>query len=107
MTIKNNITDPSYIQWVEKFVTDAIIHAGLTPQEVIIDDFEFSRNIFLRIDNEEYDIRTWNFEAIAIDKNRKTCAELIRYSLYKIIQDEHGSHGEEIYYGEERIEWKN
>lgn len=31
MIIRNKITDPSYIQWVEKFVTDIITHAGLTP----------------------------------------------------------------------------
>ena len=107
MNIINKITEPSYTQWVEKFVSDVITHAALSPKQVIIEDFEFSRNIFLTIDNEEYSIRTWNFESIGIDKNRKTCAELVRYSLYKFIQDEDGSYGEEIYYGEEKIEWKN
>ena len=54
MNIINKITELSYIQWVEKFVSDVITHAALSPKQVIIEDFEFSRNIFLTIDNEEY-----------------------------------------------------
>lgn len=63
---------------------------------------------FLKIDGEDYDIRTWNFYPIKQDSNGKTCAELVRYTLFKMIWDEKGGgHGEEVDCGELKIEWKN
>lgn len=61
LEITNNVTDKGYIQWLEEFVKAVITKAKLKCSEIIIDDIEWNRNIFLNIDGHEYDIRTWSF----------------------------------------------
>ena len=42
------------------------------------------------------------------DKNGKTCAEIVDYTLFKIVMDNNGNgHGEEVGEGRLNIEWKN
>lgn len=106
--IMNKVTDKSYIQWIKKFVRDVIYHAGITCNEVIIEDIEHSKRIFLIIDGEEYDIRTWNFRPAKKDKSGEVCAEMVEYTLFKMIMESNGNgHGEIVDEGLLRIEWKN
>ena len=107
MNLINKVTEESYTQWIEKFVTDVLNKGNVKCKEVIIEDIEFNKRVFLVVDGEEYDIRTWNFRPTKKDKNGQTCAEMVEYTLFKMVADEHGSHGEEVDEGRLRIEWKN
>lgn len=108
MKIINKVTEEGYIQWIENFVSRAIKKAKLKCQEVVIEDIEWSKRVILKIDGEDYDIRTWNFHPIKQDFNGKTCAELVRYTIFKTIWDGDGTgHGEEVSEGHLEIEWKN
>ena len=41
-------------------------------------------------------------------KNGETCAEMVDYTLFKMIMDRDGNgHGEEVCEGRLRIEWNN
>ena len=108
MEIINNVKDnEDYVQWIEKFVMDVINESGLNCNKIVIDDIEPDKRIFLIVDSEEYDIRTWNFRPAKNDKNGQTCAEMVEYTLFKMVSDEHGSHGEEVDEGRLMIAWKN
>lgn len=108
MKIFNKVGDPDYIEWIEKFVTQVIRKSKLACEEVVIDDIEDSKRIYLIVDGEEYAIRTWNFHSVKKDEKDRTYAEMVDYSLYKMIDDgDGGGHGEEICRGSLRIEWKN
>ena len=96
-----------YGQWIEKFLKEVIKQARLECEEIIIDDIEFSKRIYLSIDNREYMIRTWNFHSVERDKNNDVCAEMIDYTLYEMVKDKAGGHGNEICNGMIRIDWKN
>lgn len=75
--------------------------------EAIIEDIEYSKRIFLDIDGEEYIIRTWSFHSIEKDVKGHTCAEIVDYTLFKMVSDDMSSHGEEMYEGTLEIKWKN
>lgn len=108
MKIINKVNDHNYIQWIEKFVTQVIEKSKLACEEVVIDDIEDSKRIYLIVDGEEYAIRTWNFHSVKKDEKDRTCAEMVDYSLYRIIDDGNGSgHGEDVSKGLLMIEWKN
>lgn len=108
MNIINKVKEESYIQWIENFVKRVIDTSGIECNEVVIVDIEFSKRIFITIDGKDYDIRTWNFHTIAVDEKGDSCAEIVRYTLFKMIWNEDGSgHGEEINNGTLRIQWKN
>lgn len=107
MKMINKVTEESYVQWIENFVINVLYKERLTYTEVIIEDIEFDKRIFLNIDGEEYSIRTWNFRPIDTDKNGNTCAEVVDYTLFKMVSDTDGSHGEEVGEGSFIIEWTN
>ena len=107
MKLINKVTEESYIQWIEKFVTDVLNKGNIKCDEVVIDDIEFSKRVFLTVDGEEFDIRTWNFRPSKKDENGQTCAEMVEYTLFKMVADELGSYGEEVDEGYLRIEWEN
>lgn len=107
MKIINKITDKTYIQWVESFVKEVIIRADISCNEVVIEDIEHSKRIFLTVDGEEFDIRTWNFRPVKNDKNGETCAEMVEYTLFQAVKDSTGSHGKVVSAGRIKIEWKN
>lgn len=107
MNITNKVTDKTYIQWVESFVKEVITRANIPCNEVTIEDIEHSKRIFLTVDGEEYDIRTWNFRPVKKDKNGETCAEMVEYTLFQMVKDSTGSHGEEVSEGKIKIEWEN
>lgn len=103
----NKVTDLGYIQWIEKFVRDVIKQANINCKEIIIEDIENSKRVFLTIDGKEYDVRTWNFDIVDTDSNGIPCAEIVDYTLYEMVVDVGGSHGQIIDCGKIRIEWKN
>lgn len=108
MKIIDKINDKGYIQWIEKFIKQVIQKSKISCEEVVIEDIEYSKYIYLSIDSSEYVIRTWNFHAVKKYEQNHTCAEIVDYTLFKMIDDgDGGSHGEEIYKGSIRIEWKN
>lgn len=104
LKIINNATDK---EWLEEFVKAVVTKAKLKCSEIIIDDIEWNRNIFLNIDGYEYDIRTWSFIPSGKDKKGHTCAESVSYTLFKTVKDATGSHGEKISDGILNITWKN
>ena len=53
MKLINKVTEESYIQWIEKFVRNVLFREKLTCEEVVIEDIEFSKRIFLNIDGKE------------------------------------------------------
>lgn len=103
----NKVTDVDYIQWIEDFVHRVLKHACVDYNEVVIEDIEPSKRIFLLIDDKEYDIRTWNYHVVKHDNNNKPCAESVEYTLFKLVPDEDGSHGEVVDEGRLKIEWVN
>lgn len=109
MKIINKVTNEAYIQWIEKFVADVLksARAKVKCEEVIIEDVEPSRNISLSLDGKEYVIRTWNFHSVGTNLNGNTCAEDVEYTLYEMVEDEDGGHGNEVDFGLIRITWIN
>ena len=108
MKIINKVDDLVYIQWIEQFVSQIIQRSKISYEEVIIEDIEYSKYIYLKIDGEEYDIRTWNFHPVKKDEKNHTCAEMVDYTLFRMINDDDGGgHGEEICNGLLKIEWNN
>lgn len=112
MTIINKVDNDTlqafgYGQWIEKFVKEVIHQARLECEEIIIDDIEFSKRIYLSVDSKEYMVRTWNFHSVERDKNNDVCAEVVDYTLYEMVKDKTGGHGNEVSNGMIRINWKN
>ena len=107
MKIINKVENPNFTQWIEKFVKRVIKKSKLPCEEVIIDDVDDKR-IYLSVDGEEYNIRTWNYRPTKKDEEDRPCAEMVDYTLFKMVDDDDGGgHGEEICNGSLRIEWKN
>lgn len=107
MRIINKVTDEGYIQWIENFVDCVLKLAKLSYEEVVIEDIEYSKRIYLTIDGKEYGLRTWNFHSVEKDENGNTCAEMVEYTLYEMVADKDGAHGKEVDFGMIKIEWKN
>lgn len=105
--VTNNVTNEAYTQWIEGFVRTVIQDADIECKELVIDDIEESKRIFLLIDGKEYTIRTWSYRPYRTDENNQTCAETVPYTLYKMVEDKHGSHGETIIDSESIIWWDN
>ena len=111
MTIINNVNKEvlqtfRYEQWIEQFVENVINKARLECNEVTIIDLD-GKTIYLSIDGKEYNLRTWNFHPVKRDENNIVCAEMVDYTLYEMVKDETGGHGNEISNGMIRIDWKN
>lgn len=107
MKITNKVTDRNYNQWIGAFVEKVIKRANIPCQEITIEDIEPNKRIFLTVDGELYTIRTWNFRPVKKDDDGKTCAEMVDYTLYKMVRDNAGSHGANVSDGTIRIDWKN
>lgn len=104
-TVTDNVKNEAYTQWIEGFVRNVIREANIDCSEVIITDIEESKRIFLLIDGKEYDIRTWSYLPLDQDKEGRTFSETVMYTLYRIIPDKDGSHGEDILDSECNIYW--
>ena len=111
MTIINKVDNDTlqafgYEQWIEQFVENVINKAKLECNEVTITDLD-GKTIYLSIDGKEYNLRTWNFHPVKRDQSNKVCAEMVDYTLYEMVKDKTGGHGNEISNGMVRIDWKN
>ncbi|MCC8051542.1 MAG: hypothetical protein LIP10_12965 [Clostridiales bacterium] len=102
MRIINKADCESYEQWVEGFVRGVLESGNIDCAEVTIDDLDGDR-IWLTVDGAEYHIRTWNFEPVHYDAENRPDAEIVSYSLFKVLDD----YAEEIEYNSRRIEWVN
>lgn len=107
MKIINKVIDEDCLQWIEGFVARVLKRANIIYNEVIIEDIEPSRRIYIFVDNKEYTIRTWNYHVAKYDNNNIPCAENVEYTLFEMVQDDEGSHGEIVDEGRIRIEWVN
>ena len=107
MRIINKVTDEGYIQWIENFVRQVLQKAKMSYEEVVIEDIEYSKRIYLAIDGKEYSLRTWNFHSVEKNANGNTNAEMVEYTLYEMVSDKDGAHGKEVDFGMIKIEWKN
>lgn len=105
--VTNKVTEKKYTQWIEGFVRTVIYNAGIGCKELVIDDIEESKRIFLLVDGKEYTIRTWSFIPAEEDEKGHVCAETVSYTLYKTVKDETGSHGEKIFDETCSIDWEN
>lgn len=105
--ITNNIKARAYVQWLEGFVSSVLSNAEIECSEVSIDDVEPSKRIYLTVDGTDYTIRTWDYTPIYYDDKGNPDYENIRYTLFKSVEDELGSHGEEVEKGIIPIYWDN
>ena len=106
--ITNNVKDGAYIQWIEGFVSFVLNNAEIECSAVSIDDIEPSKRIYLTVDGRtDYTIRTWDYTPIHYDDKGNPDSENIRYTLFKSVKDELGSHGEEVEKGIIPICWDN
>ena len=108
MKIINKVTNSDYIKWISEFVKNVLSLSKITYNEVIIEDIEPSKRVFLNVDGQEYTIRTWRFYSIRMDFNGDTNGEAVEYTLYKIVDDKNGgSYGEEVDSKSTAIYWEN
>lgn len=63
--------------------------AGIDADKIDVFEVDLDR-VYFRSGADEYIIRMWNI----------TNEEVREYTLYRMVADERGSHGEEVYYGE-------
>ena len=106
--IVNKVKDKNYTQWIEDFVKSVVVYnAHIRYREIIIEDIEPDKRIFLLVNGEEYTIRTWDYQPINVDSNGRVCEEMVIYTLFKTVTDEHGSHGEVVIEGNLKIKWDN
>ena len=98
----NKLDESSYIQWIEPFVANVLKKSNVNYKEVIINDMEGCKRIFLIIDSIEYTIRIWDFIVTKVDSKNKPCIAMINYTLFKQVID--GNYSEEIFEGFEEIE---
>ena len=99
MSVINRITEQSYVKWMEEFVCRVLENANIKFDIVEIEDVEINKRIFIKVDDIEYTIRTWNFHPVGTDLQGIPCCELVDYSLFKS--------GEEIAEGKIEIQWEN
>lgn len=105
MEIINKVTENSYVKWIEEFVCQVLEKANVDFDIVEIKDVEFDKRIFIKIDGEDYTIRTWDFHPIGCDFYGIPCCELVEYSLfYKSLEF---ASEKEVDKGEIEIQWEN
>lgn len=73
--------------------------------EIVIEDYDGDR-IYLYNDGIEYIIRLWNIIALVPDKQNQTCQICISYTLFLMVEDDDGGHGDEIISGSLKIKCK-
>ena len=76
------------------FIARVLTRCGIIPKQVVIDDMDLSR-IYLYIDDEEYNIRTWNIY------ETKKCV-VVEWSLIVFDNDNH-EYIDTIGYGTSRL----
>lgn len=83
MEIINNTQADNPNGWIESFVEEVLENAKVCCRQVMIEEIEEEKHIFLDADGEKYDIRLWAFLPIAADLNGMVCTENVQYMLYR------------------------
>ena len=84
MEIINNMQADNPNGWIESFVEEVLENAKVCCRQVMIEEIEEEKHIFLDADGEKYDIRLWAFLPIAADLNGMVCTENVQqYMLYR------------------------
>lgn len=83
MEIINNTQAANPNGWIESFVEEVMENAKVSCSQVLIEEIEEEKHIFLDADGEKYDIRLWAFLPIAADLNGMVCTENVQYMLYR------------------------
>lgn len=105
MMIINKITEESYVKWIEEFVCKVLENANIEFYIAEIEDIETNKRIFIKVDDKDYIIRTWNFHPVGTDFQGITCCELVEYSLFFESLD--FVSGKEVDKGKIEIQWEN
>ena len=108
MRIINKVDNANCKQWVRELTKQAIQNSKLDCTKVVIEEFDFSERIFLKINETEYTIRIWDFNPLNRDKKGDVCRAIVTYTLFMMVEEEDGGgYGEEIDYNTLMIAWKN
>ena len=99
MTVTNYITHPNYVNWIKYFVCKVLEHVDIQPSNVVISCVSFSGLIYINVDSIEYRIIILNSEPVKYNYHGKSCCNNLSYELYKMVEDEIGSHAEEFHNG--------
>lgn len=99
MIVTNYITRSDYGDWIEYFVCKVLEQAGIQPSNVVISCISFSGLIHIDVDSIEYRIIILNSEPIKYNYHGKSCCDNLSYELYKMVEDEIGSHAEKFHNG--------
>lgn len=106
MRIINKVDNANCRQWVKELTKQAIQNSKLDCSKVVIEEFDFSKRIFLKINGAEYTIKILEFLPLDCNKKGHICRAIISYTLFMIIEEEDGSdHSEEIDYNVLKITW--
>lgn len=105
MEIINKVTEDSYVKWIKEFVCKVLEKANIDFDTVEIEDVEFDKRIFIKVNGVDYIIRTWNFHPIGCDFCGIPCCELVEYSLF--FESLEVTSGKEVNKGEIEIQWEN
>ena len=103
MPVTNYITRLDYVNWIEYFVCKVLEQADIQSNNVVISCVSFSGLIHINVDSIEYCIIILNSEPVKYDCYRKNCYDNLSYELYKMVEDEIGSHAEEFHNGNVEI----
>ena len=108
MRIFNKVDNTNCKQWVKELTKQAIQNSKLDCTKVVIEEFDCSDRIFLKINEIDYTIRIWDLHPLDRDKKGHICRAIVSYTLFIMIEEEDGScHGEEIDNNSLMIVWKN
>lgn len=83
MKITNQTQADNPNGWIECFVQQVLENARIECEQVLIEEIEEEKHIYLDADGEKYDIRLWAFLPIAADLNGMVCTENVQYMLYR------------------------
>lgn len=108
MKIINKVDNANCRQWVGELTKQAIQNSRLVCTEVVIEEFDFSDRIFLKINEADFTIRIWDIHLLDSDKEAHIFRAIVSYTLFIMIKEDDGSgHGEVIDHNSLTIVWRN
>lgn len=83
MDIINKVDDKNYNQWIEKFVTDILASTDFTTVTI---EYEDAERIYITCDQTKFMIIIHEFYS----------DDSVKYSLFKMLETDHGVYGEKF-----------
>lgn len=83
MNIINKVDDKNYNQWIKKFVTDILASTDFTTVTI---EYANAERIYITCDQTKFMIRIYEFYS----------DDSVKYSLFKMLETNHGVCGEEF-----------